>query len=464
MKEIPFIGPVYQGRSDNYSSQRCVNWYLEGGKGKSPALLVGCPGLTAPVVTLTGGGIRGMYVIDSTTSIVVCGGNVWKLTDAYASTLLGTIASDSRPVQISVNNDLLGSILIASAGTLYGLTLTGSASTVVLDLATTVDYMDGHFVATKAGSDELFWTDVNVATFDASFHTAVNGAPDICVGLKVARRVIYIFGTKSLEQFYNNGSTDLPFSRIDGGFFEIGCVAKDAIAEMDGVFWLSGDEKGAGSVWTVTGGAPRRISTPAIEFSIAQWPDMSDAEAFTYNQEGHSFYVLSSVSGNETWCYDITTNEWHQRAYLHASGALYRIRPRCHMYFNGANLVGDWETGDIYGYDLDTYSDNGNPLPAIRACSTLQSGLEMQPHTSFQLDMDTGVGLTSGQGSDPQAMLRWSKDGGKTWSNALWRSFGKIGEYARRCIWRRIGGGRRMVLEVTITDAVKRNVTGAYIT
>jgi hypothetical protein len=140
---------------------------------------------------------------------------------------------------------------------------------------------------------------------------------------------------------------------------------------------------------------------------------------------------------------------------------LSRIRPRSAIYFNGRLLVGDWENGKVYGYDLGTYSDNGNPLPAIRACSTLQSGLEEQPTVSFQLDMDTGVGLESGD--TPQAMLRWSKDGGKTWAGEIWRSIGKVGEYTKRVLWHRVGGGRRVVFEVTVTDPVKRDVTGAYL-
>ena len=138
--------------------------------------------------------------------------------------------------------------------------------------------------------------------------------------MKVARRAAYFFGTKSVEPWYESGGADLPFSRIDGGVIEVGCIAKDSIAEIDGVFWLGGDEKGAGAVWQLVSGQPKRVSTPAIEFAIAQWPDMTDAEAFTYSQEGHAFYVLSSQSGNETWAYDISTDEWHQRAWLHASG------------------------------------------------------------------------------------------------------------------------------------------------
>ena len=144
-----------------------------------------------------------------------------------------------------------------------------------------------------------------------------------------------------------------------------------------------------------------------------------------------------------------------------AVDGLGRIKARCAIYFGGRILVGDKDNGNVYGYDLNTYSDNGNPLPAIRSCSTLQNGLEEQPTVSFQLDMDTGVGLSNGD--DPKAILRTSKDGGKTWSNELLRSIGKVGEYTKRVLWHRVGGGRRVVFEVKITDPVKRNITGAYI-
>lgn len=459
MKPFPFIGPAYESRSTNYSAQKCVNWMLEAGKGKSPGQMLGTPGLTAPWVTLTGGGVRGAYVVDDQTAIVVCGGNVWKLTDAAATTLIGSVPDDARPAQIVGSGS---DILITSSGSLYALTLTGSSSTLIDTSIGMVDFLDDHFVANKTDSNFFIWSDSSSATFDPLNIQADNSAPDILVGLKVARRTMYLLGRKSMRAWYSTTGTDIPFARIDGSSFEVGCVAKDSIAELDSIFWLGGDGNGAGRVWMTEGGAPKPISTPAIEYAIAQWPDKTDAEAFTYTQEGHAFYVLSSTSGNETWVYDISTGEWHQRAYLHASGGLYRIRPRCHMYFAGMNLVGDYENGNLYEYSLDTYSDNGNPLPAIRACVTVQDNLNAIKSGSFQLDMDTGVGLTTGQGSDPVAMLRWSKDGGKTWSSSLWRSFGAIGEYSRRAIWRRVGGGRRMVFEVRITDPVKRNITGAY--
>jgi hypothetical protein len=460
MIPIQFIGPAYQARSTNYSAQRCVNLYLEGGKGKAPGMLIGSPGLTAPWITLTGAGMRGMYVIDDDTAIMVCGGNVYKVTSAAVSTNIGAVSDDGNLVHIASDGV---NYVIASAGSLYSVTLGGTTSTLVQAAVSDVDSVGDHFIATEQDTGNYIWSDVLTTTFEPLNIQATNGAQDVMMGVRVSRRTIYFFGSKSLEQWYESGGADNPFSRIDGAFFEVGCIAKDSIAEMDSVFWLGGDDKGAGSVWTVEGGAPKRISTPAIEYAISQWPDLTDAYAFTYAQENHSFYVLSSVSGNETWVYDISTGEWHQRAWLHPSGALHRIKPNCHVYFAGKHLVGDYGSGNVYEYDLDTYSDNGNPLPRIRTCQTLQADMEMQRTLSFQLDMDTGVGLTTGQGSDPQAMLRWSGDGGKTWSNQLWRTMGKIGKYSSRCVWRRVGSGRRVVFDVQITDPVKVAIVGAYL-
>jgi hypothetical protein len=460
MIPFQFIGPAYTGRSENYSSQRTVNYYLESGKGKAPGLLIGTPGLTAPWATLTGGGMRGMLLFNVSTAIMVCGTKVFALTTAGVSTQIGTIADDGRPVQMASNGVV---IAIASANVLYSVTPTGTAETYIRSDVSSVDFIDGYFTITETSSGRFYVSGQYATTIDPLDFATAEGLPDNLLTHIVSRRQVYLYGTQSVEQWYNSGNSDFPLSRIDGAFVEIGIVAKDSLSELDNPFWLGGDDKGAGAVWTMNSGTPQRISTPAIEYAIAQWPDMSDAEAFCYSQEGHSFYVLSSASGNETWVFDVATGEWHQRAYLHASGDLHRIRPRCHLYFGGKNLVGDWENGNVYEYDLDTYSDNGNPLPAIRACGIVQSNLDNQPVASLRLDIDAGVGLTTGQGSDPQAMLRWSRDGGKLWSNALWRTMGRIGEYGRRCIWRRVGGGERMVFEVTITDPVKRNITGAYL-
>ena len=155
MKEIPFIGPAYNSRSPNYSVQRTVNLYLEGGKGKSPGLLIGTPGLTVPIITLTGtSGIRGMYVIDDATSVVVCGGTVYKLTSGEVASIIGSVPDDGRPVQIANNGSR---VFIATSGDLYSVTLTGSSSTFVLSGIGSVDTLGTFFVATRNDNNEFIW-------------------------------------------------------------------------------------------------------------------------------------------------------------------------------------------------------------------------------------------------------------------------------------------------------------------
>lgn len=460
MTEFPFIGPAYRGRSDTYAHQRCLNLYLEPGKGDKPAALIGSPGLTSPFVTLSGGGIRGMHSPEAGISVMVCGSNVYRVNSDATSSVIGTVADDGRPVSMAGNGI---EVAIASANTLYSVTTSGTTATTVRANTSSVDFIDGYFVISDYGTGKFLVSGQYTTTIDELDFATSEKSPDDLVRVIVSHRQVHLPNEKTFEIWYNSGGADFPLSRIDGADIEVGCIAKDSVAKLDGVFWLGGDDNGAGHVWTVSSGAPRKISDHAIEYAIGQWPDKSDAEAFCYTQEGHGFYVLSSQSGNETWVYDVSTNEWHQRAWLGSDGTLNRIRPRCHLYFAGKNLVGDWENGNVYEYSLSTYSDNGDALLALRSCPTMRAGLNYQRTRRLRIDMDVGVGLTTGQGSDPQVMLRFSKNGGKTWSNSLWRTAGAIGEYGKSVTWNNVGGGAREIFEVSISDPVKRAIIGAYL-
>jgi hypothetical protein len=154
--KIPFVGDAYTSRSANFASARTVNYYIEVGGGKDSSILIGCPGLTAPWLTLTGGGMRGMFGVDDSTSIMVCGGSVYKVTTSAGTTLIGSIPDDDRPVQIVGSGQ---DILITSANNLYALTLTGSSSTLLLTDIGMVDLLDDHFVANKNTTNQYVWSD-----------------------------------------------------------------------------------------------------------------------------------------------------------------------------------------------------------------------------------------------------------------------------------------------------------------
>ena len=111
--------------------------------------------------------------------------------------------------------------------------------------------------------------------------------------------------------------------------------------------------------------------------------------------------------------------------------------------------------------DNTVYTDNGTTIRRLRRAIHLTNDLQRQFFDEFQIQFQPGVGLPTGQGDNPQAMLRWSNDGGSTWSNEHWVSIGQIGRYQNRAIWRRLGWSRDRIFEVSITDPVKAVIVSA---
>ena len=144
-----------------------------------------------------------------------------------------------------------------------------------------------------------------------------------------------------------------------------------------------------------------------------------------------------------------------------ATGNLERHRSQCHAFFAGMHIVGDHQNGKIYELDQDTYTDNGEELKALRSWRALPSGENKGGevfYNNLKVDCETGVGLVTGQGSNPQLMLRYSDNGGHTWGNEQWETMGAIGEYSARVEFWRLGSsyGDNRVFELAVTDPVKR--------
>ena len=155
---------------------------------------------------------------------------------------------------------------------------------------------------------------------------------------------------------------------------------------------------------------------------------------------------------------------WHERSYRNELNSRNeRIRPRVHVFFNGKNYLGDYENGNIYSYDQDTYTDNGDVIIRERTSPHIWDALERVYYASFQLDIETGVGLATGQGSDPMVMLDWSNDGAKTWSNEYLLSAGKVGQYKTRVKKNRLGQARDRVFRVRYSEPTKFAILNAHI-
>lgn len=466
-----FIGPGYTSQSVNVDCQRCVNLFPEvdalgTGKEGEVSALVPTPGLRL-LLTLAEGPTRGVWSASNGQTFVVSGSKLYLITSTFLATELGTLSTVSGPVSIADN----GTHVVIVDGT-YGYYWNINTSTFSKITAASfypsdqVTFQDGYFIFNKANSQQFFISGLNNVTFSPTDIASAEGSPDFIVGLMSINQNLTIFGSKSIEVYYNSGDANFPFSRIQGAVVDVGCSAPFSIAKLTGsIYWLGGDSSGYGIVYRSQGYQAQRISTPAIESVIRAVSNevIFKATAYTYQQGGHLFYCLNIPGTNSTWVYDASTELWHERSYLNLL-SLERHRSECHAVAYGLNIVGDYQSGKIYALDPNKYSDDGTSIPRIRTSPHLSKNLKFNRHNSFQLDMETGVGLSgTGQGTDPEAMIRWSDDGGNSWSNEYRAKIGKIGNRKNRVIWRRLGMARDRVYEVRITDPVKTVLIGAEI-
>ena len=536
--KTPIFGQTYVARSVNAADNRMVNLFPEVLiDGKEAGYLNRAPGLEF-LQSIGTGPIRGLWAHQTNGSdfYVVSGQEVYKLTGMYATpTLLGTI-SGTGPVSIADNGI---QIFFACNGPSYIYNEVTNVFQQITDPdfpgAVTVSYLDNYFVFNEPDSQKIWVTSLLDGTqIDPLDFASAEGSPDGVVGIIADHRELWVFGTDSVEVWYDAGLADFPLTRLQGAFNEIGCAAPFSIAKLDNaLFWLGTDARGQGIVYRANGYTGQRVSTHAIEWQIQQYGNISDAVAYTYQQDGHAFYVLNFPTGNATWVFDVATQAWHQRAGWE-NEEFVRHRSNCQCNFEGNIIVGDYQNGNIYKFNLDVYADYNTEqkwLRSWRALPTGQNNLKRTAQHSLQLDAETGIGLNlypaydsedlitedgnvivaefvqgylvtqsgdqitteagdqfeslvtidwpepypngyalitnsypAAPGYDPQVMLRWSDDGGHTWSNEHWKSMGRLGSYGTRTIWRRLGMTTKLrdrVYEVSGTDPVKIAILGA---
>ena len=334
---------------------------------------------------------------------------------------------------------------------------------------TVVDIVDNYFVYNYPNTQQ--WAASNILspiTYGLSFASKFTG-PDNLVSLICDHGQVYLLGENTSEVWADVGTFPFAFQRIPGSSSQQGIAAPFSIARLGNSFaYLSKNNRGQAEIVMMNGYFPTRISTHAVENTLVD-QNISDAVAYTYQLEGHETYVISFPTLDLTWAFDVTTGLWHKWLWVDSNNVYHRHRTQCSALFQGVVLAGDWQNGQIYKLDLTNYTDNGDTIRRLRRAPHLVSDLQREYFEELQIQFQPGVGLTgittplNGEvvGANPQAMLRWSNDGGSTWSNEHWASIGLIGKYQNRIIWRRLGWSRDRIFEVVVTDPIKAVIVSA---
>jgi hypothetical protein len=444
----------YSLRSTPASSARLLNCYAEilPPDAKSGILLSGTAGVTSWGTVGNGPIIAKHFALGFL--FVVSGSKLYKVDSNRTATLLGDIGTPGN-VDIDSNTDTVVVVNEPNAfyydGTTFGqitdpdFTARGAAD---------VEFVDNWLLFREPNSGRFFAADLATATdFDSLNFVTAEGSPDDLTGLKVDHRQVVALGEKTVELWENTGVSGFPFERSVNGLLEIGCFNGRTVAKQDNsIFWLANDY----TVRRLDGTTPVRVSNHAIEALIFN-ATIASGRAYAYSQDGHLFYVLTFPEC--TVVYDATTQQWHERQTYGEDNWIFH----CHCQAFGLELVGS-STSNAIGYlDVEAYQDLGATRRVEWVYQPIYADSRYAFHDRLEVVLETGVGITTGQGSDPEIMLDYSNDGGKTWVSMPNRDLGPIGTYETRVHWERLGRSRLRVYRMAVSDPVKVFVTDTQI-
>lgn len=445
---IPFGVEAYKHVSLPLSAQRMVNCYLEATQAgaKSPAAVVSSYGVTT-WATIGSGSVRGGYVRNDVLYVVI-GTTFYSVNSSGGSTNLGTVAGTGYVAMAGDETN----IMLVTGGVGYYYNGTTLAQITDSDFPTVLDWVqviDGYFVVIESGSGR-FYISLNrsPSQWDALDFATTEKYPDDLVSGIVDHGELILFGKESTEVWYNSGNADFPLDKAPSGHFEKGAMSSRCVAKLDNAVYFVGND---GIVYRLNGYTPQRVSTHAIEQAIQAATDKNFI-GFTWSESGHTFYGLKST--DFAFVYDVSTNLWHERESFGLSSWRWAFVLR---------HLNEWVVGDATGNRLgrlsvSTYTEFGDTMKWLCTSPSVSKDNMRLTHDRLELVFDNGVGLATGQGSDPQAMLRFSNNGGRTWSSEKWRSLGQIGEYQSRAVWNRMGQARDRIYECSITDPVRRTL------
>lgn len=460
------VGGSNQERSLPLNAERTINLYpVKSKNGKETVALYGTDGIRL-FATAGAQRIKKMFAAANGRVFAAASDGLYEVFTGGTTTLLGSFTQPTGLITIDEN----GLQLAVCDGT-YVYTFIYSSNTFAkvtdVDLPSSggITFIDGYFAVSKNSSGSFYISSLYDGTAWAALDFATaESSPDNLLRAINAVGQLWLFGNKTTEIWTNTGASAFPFERISGAKLEVGILAPMTATPLDNsIFWVGRDYLGSGIVYRANGFTPQRISTNAIEFLISQATTPEEMVSYAYEREGHVFYIITGGGLATTLCYDVSTGEWHERAYLNSIGVFEQHLGASGCYGFSKQLVGSRYNGKIYEMSPSYYDDDFAPLVAERTFTHISNENERLKFSQLEIAMETGVGLQTGQGENPQISLKISRDGGRTWSNEYATSFGAVGAYTARAIFRRLGQAFNWTFKIRITDPVKRVLIGGYL-
>jgi len=496
LSNFGYCGPSYAGpyasggnlgMSQVFDSERCINLYPEparGGNPKTDMEMVGRPGLSL-FGTLPQSPVRGLWAGDF--RLFAVGG-----THLYEMNTNGSVKTDygampgslggQSPCKIIGNGNQLAVMdpTVNNGGQLPGEIFVINGGAMVAEFTgASLSYLDGFFFAVNSAGGGIINQVASSAFLNGNNWPGLNfiqrtGASDLVLQTEAINGQLWIFGTKTIEVWFDAGNTAFPLQRLPGATLNIGLLCRFSIVKYyNTLVWIGSDEQGYATVYMANGLAPQKISNPGVEYMLGNYAgnaqDLTGAICYGYREGGHTFYCINLKNAINhtggtglTLVYDLDTGLWHERTFYLGGGNAGMFLPQTvasEAAFGGQGdyvFAGDWNSGNIYLQSLSNPSDDGTAIQYIRRAPHVSKGNRWIFYSSLEIDADIGTA---------QMQLDYSNDGGRTFPTAHRRgpisasttaAYGSAGGGYGQFKFRQMGRSRDRVFQTTILDSANR--------
>lgn len=465
-KVIPIFGEGTYSKSAVVTRQRRLNVYFElrKDKDKTPVACYGTPGLVQKFQLSTPLNLPVRAMLGTQSGLYIAAYNQFQSVSGSGSALFtGSLGTSAGQCSIATNAGNTQVVIVdGSVGYLY----TPGASTFAAlpasfpNGAKTITYVSNFFVAEQPGSQNFWVSNANDgSTWNALAFAAASAYSDQILAVDNLSGILLTFSQQHMEFWQATGASPQPFTPIQSAANEYGIAAIFSRGHVNQtIIFLAQNREGQAQFVQVNGFNAQVISDPDIDSLVNGFSTYSDAVALVYGADNHKFYQVTFPTANRSFLYDTISGIWSE---VQTGSSVNPVRHTGNLstYYAGQTLISDYATNRIYTLSPTTYTDNGTTIAREIITRHILSNFDRIRISSLYLDFETGVGLENGQGSNPQLMVSYSKDNGRTWSAERWVSLGMVGNYIARVLLRRFGSSRIATFKFRFTDPVKFVIT-----
>lgn len=484
MPRVALTGRAYQERTPISGAQETINLFAESNNDD--------PGAPVPITyyptpgTVSFGAVdlvdqskcRCTYRTSVGTAYTVIGSKVYSVQINGGLVFIGNVAD--RPSQVYMADNGLAVVLVdGNQGWAIDIATNNFAEIIDASFygADFVVFLDTFFVFNRPHTNQFYISLSTVSfamltggtAFDPLDIAAKSGSADPIVAILTYQKQLWLIGQLTSEIWIGTGAADFYFQLVQGAYIDHGCAAPYTAANTDVIgIWLMQDKAGKNIVVKTDGYGVKDIGTPFLTNEFNSYFDATDAIGCFYQLDDHAFYVLIFPTANKTFAYELKTEQWHRWSWLNIiTGVNDRHRINCCMFFNGQNIIGDWETGNLYVLKSDTYTDvssdlaNPTPIRRVKTFAHMLDNLDRVMFNYFDADMQVGTQDPTIE-TDPLVYLDWSDDRGVSYGFPVSQSMGRGGQFNTIISWNRLGYARDRIFRLTWSEPIKTALNGGF--